>query len=406
MMDQTYAQATSLRNADLATIAGALQSQRLRALDVVAPARSFRGAVGHLDITGTEPIIGDDGVTATEGLYHLTRGAASQLADMLGIPGQYAHRMLSEHPELWGANVNGWLDKDADRTFLLRLLRGDESGPAIVRAVLSPKYRIIDNLDVLLATLDGVRESGAEVEVMGADLSDRRMHVRISAPGIAAMAPNLLAGYRSPFTGANPAQRAGLTAHGYLAPGAEPIVFAGLVLDNSDTGNGAFTITPRLVVQICSNGLTITKDASRQVHLGGRLDEGTIKWSDDTQAAQLAVIRKQARDAVVTFLSQDYVESAITELEKTAGVEISNPVETITAVAKRLVFTETQAAGILDHFIKGAQPTAGGLLNAVTSYAQTLEDGDAAADMERVAVQAMELAAAASPARAGRHSAD
>ena len=46
------------------------------------------------------------------------------------------------------------------------------------------------------------------------------------------------------------------------------MVFAGWVLSNSETGCGAFTITPRLVVHVCRNGMTITKDALRAVHLG------------------------------------------------------------------------------------------------------------------------------------------
>ena len=61
------------------------------------------------------------------------------------------------------------------------------------------------------------------------------------------LAPALLAGYRTPFTGAAGADN--------------PVVFAGFVITNSETGCGAFTLTPRLVVQVCRNGMTITRDA-------------------------------------------------------------------------------------------------------------------------------------------------
>lgn len=50
---------------------------------------------------------------------------------------------------------------------------------------------------------------------------------------------------------------------------------------------------------------------------------------------------------------------------------------------------------ILNHFIKGADPTAGGLMHAVTSAAQTLPDGDDAHELERQALKAMQLAAGA-----------
>jgi hypothetical protein len=48
-------------------------------------------------------------------------------------------------------------------------------------------------------------------------------------------------------------------------------VFAGFVISNSETGCGAFTLTPRLIVQVCRNGMTIIKDAIRAVHLGSGL---------------------------------------------------------------------------------------------------------------------------------------
>ena len=51
--------------------------------------------------------------------------------------------------------------------------------------------------------------------------------------------------------------------------GAEPIVFAGFVISNSETGGGAFSVTPRLVVKVCNNGLTITADALRAIKATG-----------------------------------------------------------------------------------------------------------------------------------------
>ena len=56
------------------------------------------------------------------------------------------------------------------------------------------------------------------------------------------------------------------------------MVFAGFVITNSETGCGAFSLTPRLVVQVCRNGMTITRDAMRVVHLGERLDQGVVTW--------------------------------------------------------------------------------------------------------------------------------
>ncbi len=392
---------TTTRNADLASLAEMLTNARARSLDVVASASAIRSERGDLVISGTEPILTDDGVTSADGRYRPTAVAEEGLAAKLNVPLAYLRRMRADRPDLFDANVNGWLhgerglvpredghghelgqvsDPDS-RSFLVRCFRPDDDGtPGIARAFLSQNYRVIDNLDVLTAALDGVRASGVEVEVVGADLTDRRMYVRIASPAVQALAPTLLARYRSPFSGALGSDN--------------PTVFAGFVLSNSETGCGAFTITPRLTVEVCSNGMTITKDALRSIHLGSRMDEGVVRWSEETQAKNLELVTSQARDAVATFLDLGYVERAIASIEETAAKPLTNPAETVKVVAQRLRYGETEAAGILDHFIRGGDTTAGGILHAVTAYAQVVPDADEAAELEDSALRAMEVAAA------------
>jgi hypothetical protein len=75
-------------------------------------------------------------------------------------------------------------------------------------------------------------------------------------------------------------------------------------------------------------------------------------------------------------------------------VRIDRPVETLDHVARTLRFTAEQQETILAHFISGQDRTSGGVLQAVTSAAQTVTDADTAHDMESVGIGAMELAAA------------
>ena len=383
---------TTTRNATLADLASLLTEQQARKIDVVAPASKLRSEHGQLVIEGAAPIIEDDGVTDPNGRYAPTRVADEGIADKLGIPLPYVRKMREQRPDLFDANVNGWLHgglptseplstvTSDPRSFLVRCFRGDDGQPGIARAFLSDSYKVIDNLDALTAALDGIRQSGAAIEIDGCDLTDRRMYVRVRAPEVQALAPSLLARYRSPFSGASGADN--------------PTVFAGLVLSNSETGGGAFTIVPRLTVQVCSNGMTINRDAVRAIHLGEKLDEGVIRWSEDTQRKNLELITAKARDAVSTFLDVEYMERVIRRLEETAGTPVSDAPAVVEAVAKKLSFSKEQTAGVLDHFIKGADLTAGGVMHAVTSFAQTISDADVAADFEASGVRAMELAAA------------
>ena len=321
-----------------------------------------------------------DGVTMTTGTYTPTDVCDQGIADKLGIPAAYLRRLREHKPGLYDANVNAWLDGDG-RRFLLRCLRpATGGGPGAVRAFLSDGYKIIDNLDVLLAVLDGVRQAGAPVQVDGCDLTERRMYVRVVCEQVAVLAPALLAGYRSPFTGASGADN--------------PVVFAGFVITNSETGCGAFTLTPRLVVQVCRNGMTLTRDALRSVHLGERLEEGTVTWSDNTRDKTLALITAKTTDAVTAYLDPGYVTRALRAIEADAGHPVTDPQEAIRVVSQRLRFTDTQQHDILSYFIRGGDVTAGGVMHAITAAAQTQDDADTAHEMESAALRALDIAAA------------
>lgn len=365
------------RHATMPDLHRILNLQQAHKLDIVAGTAMLRAEAGHLRITGAEPVLSESGVTPSDGLYRPTELGDAGLGEKLGIPTSYLRKTRAQALHLYDANINGWLDLSQGKRYLARCL-SDGNGGGILRAFLSDGYKIIDNLDVLMAVLSGIRESGMNVK-LECDLSERRMVVRVHSEAIKTLARNLLRNYRSPFTGATGADN--------------PTVFAGLVFTNSETGSGAFTVTPRIVVQVCDNGLTITKDALRAVHLGAKMDEGTIRWSNDTHQANLNLIGKQTRDAVRRFLDLRYVQRKIDEIEEKAGRRIPDPDHTIRVVSQRLRFTEDEQRLILNHFIDGGDRTAGGIMHAVTSAAQTLTDPDAAYDMEGVGVRAMEIAA-------------
>jgi hypothetical protein len=57
-------------------------------------------------------------------------------------------------------------------------------------------------------------------------------------------------------------------------------------------------------------------------------------------------------------------------LEKKAGHLASDAAKTVEVISGRLRYTEAEQAEILDHFIKGGDLTAGGIMHAVTSAAR------------------------------------
>ncbi|WP_181699027.1 hypothetical protein [Nocardia sp. GTS18] len=407
---------SSVRHAELSDLVRLLSHQQAAKVDVVAPASALRARDGFIELSDVGPVVDERGVTLVDGAYRPTAAADSQLGTKLKIPVGYLRWLREqERTDLYDGNVNGLLhgpedprlpDQCEDRSFLLRLFTSGGPGePGVLRAFLSDRYGIIDNLDVLTAVLDGITAADADVEVRSCDLTESSMHCKVYSPSVSAMAPTFLRNYRNPFANVEiEAERRrvagdldrwrGVAArHGQgFRAGSEPVVFAGLRFSNSEIGHHAVTLKPELVVQVCGNGLTVPLFAFTKRHLGDKLDVGTVgAWSQDTYRKRLAVITAETRDKVAEWLSPEFLAARVGELERHAGTPVNRPDTTIEVLGKKLGFSEDERAGVLSHFIAAGQLTAAGIANAVTSYSQTIPDADRADALDDLALQAMTL---------------
>lgn len=441
------------RNADITTIRAMLEEQRVRRMDLVVSPGMIRAERGRLVVLPGENTMftAREGKISAAGYYLPTDVADEGLGQMLGIDGGYLKRLRDRNPsrtDIWDANVNLMLHGSETlegvaqefpgygKNLLLRLLRGDEETDGVVRAVRSPRFRTdMDNLDVLLAVLQGFAESGVQAIPDICSLSSRMMDVRFAVPSMAALAPKLLDGYRSPLDdgrghgvkragelGEDPGgsgelpgaahgmrlrvdsrwrnwtvpealQAAAREGLGYDKPEDMPVVCSGLRVTSSDVGEGGRNIYPEIRVQICKNGLTLVAEASRMSHLGAEKQPGVIQVSAETDAAELELITRQTIDAVKTYTSEDWFLGQVREIEELAGVPVASPQQVISDVTRANGFTKAEAAGIWDMFLMGGgspdQGSAGQVANAITAYSQTIESADRAAEMDRAAVPVM-----------------
>ena len=372
----------TLRKTDFETLLATLDEQQERKVDVVLPATNLCFGKGNLRVmrSDLEPQLTADGVTPVVQEFTSTDVFDEGVAERLGR-GIVTGRMLRKlRAEGWTDIVDGTLNGlihgkgeirgPLDKSVLVRALKDADGGPVgTARAVLSNSYKIVDHVETLRAAMRGMQAAGLGAgNIAQADLTNRRMYVTVVAPEIKALAPELLKGYRSPFTGQTGSDN--------------PTVFAGFVLSNSETGHGSFSITPRLVVEVCTNGLTLKRDVVSARHLGARLDDGLIQYSNETRQANLQLITSQAADAVRTFLDVDYMRKVLDEMTEQAGHEVKEAEKAVKEVTQKI---ECPALydDVLAHFIKGGQLTRGGIVQAVTAAAQSADiDADTAFSME------------------------
>jgi hypothetical protein len=169
-----------------------------------------------------------------------------------------------------------------------------------------------------------------------------------------------------------------------------PVVFAGLVVTNGDTGGAARTIAPQFRLRICKNGLTLLAEGDRRTHLGSTQSEGVVQYAQDTMDAELALITKQARDAVVTYLNPDWFHAQLAEIEALAEVPMEDPEQVIRDVTRAAKFNQGEQDGVWDMFVRGgAVPVVGSVGNAITAFSQVASDPDRAAELDAKALPLM-----------------
>lgn len=396
MSTQLTLPARTMRNAELPDLIALLQQQHRQKVDLVVPAHRLRLQEGNLLISGRDPVMDDNGVTDINGMYRPTFQADGQLASVSDIPVRYIRKLRGEHLELLDHNVNTVATdlQDKDKLVLIRLMYGlsDEFPEAngIVRAFLSSRYGIRDNYDTALAILDGMRDAGLGANnFRRADLTDDRLYMRVEAPEIVAAQPDWMEGYRpvSPYRD---------SGHGGASAQTPEAIHVGFVVQNTETGNGAFSIAPEIIWKICDNGATITTKGVgiTQRHLGAKMDEGQVIWSERTRQAANELAKSQVTDAIRAYLNTDFLAEQMVGINQVAGTPIMTGAnEIIEAVGKQLSYTEKETASILDHFTLGGINNAGGVMQAITLMSQFMDDRERANDLDGSAIQAMELAA-------------
>lgn len=335
-----------MRNSELTTLVEKLEKRNELKRDFVSPASKLLWEPDGGLIVKTEE---------ADLLYKPSDLFKTQIAEKLGIPMAYFRKMEAHVPALLSQNVNGWLDTRQRERFLVRGLEKYETNENVGRAFLSSNYNIIDDYDVLFSALEAIKNSGVDVEITKADISDNKMALHVICPDVEHKADAFLREY--------------LKENDAVGNG----IISGFVITNSETGKGAFEIRPRAVIVKCNNGLVVKDDRFRRIHLGGKMDEGQIVWSERTQKKNRDLVISQVGDAVKTYLSPEYLGTMVERLATLHKIDLEYPVDAVANVCKTLSIDEENKKNILDHFLRDGTHTVAGIYHAVTRESQNME---------------------------------
>ena len=156
----------------------------------VRPLRSLPSAPsGQMEMRAHNELAPALAIKGESDLFPMTETGHDILASRLSIPTRYYERMRSEAPALLSYNVNEWLRQESEQgvSRMVRTLDGK------ARAVLSDKYKRLDNHEFLMTVfpvlLEAGKRDGMTVDVKSSEITERRMYVQLTFEGLEAEFP-------------------------------------------------------------------------------------------------------------------------------------------------------------------------------------------------------------------------
>ena len=291
--------------------------------------------------------------------YDVGEIAHRQIGQFLKIPATYYDRMRREYPQLLTLNANGWFAQMPQAKRMLRTLDGT------ARALLSDRYRRIDNFEVASAVLPIIsRMEGAGVE--SCELTDSRMYLKVVNPRVTAE----------------------------IKKG--DIVQAGVLISNSEVGMGSVTVSPLIYRLVCSNGMIAEDGKLRKYHVG-RANESREDFSiyrNETIEADDKAFLMKLEDSVKAAVDQARFAAIVDKLrESTEATFQPQQVQQVVELAsKEYGFTDSESSGILGHLAAGGDLSLYGLANAVTRQAQDVASYDRSTELEATGYRIITMA--------------
>jgi hypothetical protein len=296
--------------------------------------------------------------------FNLTRNATRQLCETLNIPVRYLDYLRSPSED---GSVT--IPNDLARHTLAELLaHAGKSGQKLlirqldgrVRAVLSSRYRVLDNQDLFFCAAETFAQVGAELH--SARLGEDKFELFAFAPGISGSV-------RTDRT-FDPGDGWASRWHGNDGD----VHNAAVRVSNSETGLGGMNVRPAILRKICQNyniwGRTIS-----QIHLGRNRGEVGLIYGEDTLASESTTIWLKVRDAIRTTFDPVKFKTYIETLNEATQVVIPEAKieKAVEVVVGEYEISDERKLEILRNLLQSGDRTQYGITQAVTAAAHKLD---------------------------------
>tara|TARA_Y100000401_G_scaffold9929_1_gene6804 strand:+ start:5603 stop:6778 length:1176 start_codon:yes stop_codon:yes gene_type:complete len=317
--------------------------------------------------------------------------AEKQLAEKIQMPFRYFQKMKTENPSLFLQSLNSWAKNFpmglGNKQYLVRsvitrypnsIYTGNK-----VRAILSNRYRRIDNREVIYYMLPILIANGYEIK--SAKMTNDELYIKAVDP------------------------KAEIDISKYKQ---DDLIQAGISISNNELGLGGLTITPFVYRLVCTNGMMLPEMLAsfNQVHLGkpmGTTDtDRTLESFYDNNELFLKVdlfvkeeqIKSKAKLTKIKEVFADAKEKYITG--STYNQSLQDVLNKLNTLESSVSLTDDERISIEQHIQEENIRMEGHdtgyynmfeLVNGITSYAGSISDYSRSTELEKYAGKVLHL---------------
>ena len=285
--------------------------------------------------------------------------ALNQIATKVGLSKKYLDKMLDGHKSLLQDNVNYWFT-NTPKTQMIRTLDGT------ARAVLSEKYKIVDNDMIARVALPVLLDK--KYNILSCAITDTKMYIKASLPSL----------QREVNKG--------------------DVVESGVIISNSEVGHGSVNISPFINRLVCLNGMVVNDARLNSRHLTS--SQATIDGvyeilSDEAKELDSKALLTKVRDVVLSTSDEVRFGQQVQKMTDASKVKIKRPKKVIEILENKFDLTKDEGENILENLIDrdDKQPMANlwSVVNSITALGNTIEDYDRGTKMQEIGGRLLDM---------------
>ena len=291
-------------NNTLSKLLEKVKDQAARSADYLAPTNDLQKITS---IEGKPQMVIEANHGDNTKIFNINDTAFGQIATHAGIDTRTARRLQASYSKEFDNLTNAIWEKENTRRMVRTHLDHDDQIDGTVRAFVSDKFKTFDNVNLLQTTLPQLMESDAQFQVVSADLSEKRMYLRLKS-------------LDQTGTGANVGDH----------------MANGIGFGNSEVGAGSVLVYQMFWTLACLNGMQ-TENKSRSSHITSARDGDD--WgllSDDAKNADNHALELKLRDLVGVYSSREAFDEVLDKMKAAAADVIDGEYTDVTDVVNNL----------------------------------------------------------------------